>query len=295
LKKIIEKIKKSIEKNITKRKHRESIRDMIVANYLYVVNSIQILWFKKEKKNIILNDYELTFKDDFKEFNSDIWRIGHSWGVIHPELSYLYYGEESVKNDERGLILEQKYYPRTNINDWYNTNIFFNPKWSVGLVTSKKSFDYGVFDFEVTMPKGSGLWPAIWFVSDTSYPPEIDLVEGYSDINGLYKNKMNTNCHFNFKPTQKESIARNNYIKDVDKKSNKIRFTLIWEENFIKMYYNGFLVRYITDKKTIKWFQNHKMIIILNNAIRQYFDDLVDINQTSEFIIHNVKYYSKKK
>lgn len=283
-------------KNIFKlsQKRRESVRDVIVNTFLFFKNFILIKIFKKHTKNIKLKNYILSYTDNFKTFDNNNWRIGHEWGVIHPELSYQYYGEESVKIDERGLILEQKYYPRTNITDWYNPNIFYNPKWSVGLITSKNSYGYGVFDFNVTLPKGAGLWPAIWFVSDKTYPPEIDLFEGYSDINGLYQKRLNTNCHFNFKPTQKESIARNNFIKNVDTKNEKIRFTLIWEENFIKMYYNGFLVRYITDKKTIKWFKNHKMIIILNNAIRNEYYDKVNHQQFSEFIIHDLKYYTKK-
>ena len=282
-------------KNVFKisKKHRESIKDIIHNNYLYVVNFIQVRVFKKKDKSIDLTSWTLSFQDKFESFNVDVWRVGHAWGVIHPELSYQYYGTESVGIDERGLVLEQKYYPRENITDWYNTDIFFNPKWSVGLITSKSSYGYGLYDFYVTLPKGAGLWPAIWFVSDKTYPPEIDLFEGYSDINGLYKSHLNTNLHFNFKPTQKESVARGSFVKDVDSKNEVVRFTMIWDEKYIKMYYNGFLVRCITDEKTLVWFRDNNMIIILNNAIRNDYYDRVSHEQESEFVIHEVSYYKK--
>jgi hypothetical protein len=61
-----------------------------------------------------------------------------------------------------------------------------------------------------------------------------------------------------------------------------------WTEDFVKIYYNGYLVRKITSNNILKWFKDQKMAIVLNNAIRQEYS--ADIkNQTTEFKVHEVK------
>lgn len=56
---------------------------------------------------------------------------------------------------------------------------------STRLITyGKKSWQYGLFEFRVKLPKGKGSWPAVWMLSDairngTSWPGcgEIDIIE----------------------------------------------------------------------------------------------------------------------
>ena len=59
---------------------------------------------------------------------------------------------------------------------------------SVGLVTSYNSYGYGFFEFEIELPYGSGLWPSVWLSCVNSWPPEIDILEAYSNDNSNYKN-----------------------------------------------------------------------------------------------------------
>jgi beta-glucanase (GH16 family) len=52
--------------------------------------------------------------------------------------------------------------------------------YTSGMVSSQPSFSqtYGYFEAEVKLPKGKGLWPAVWMLpADLGWPPEIDIME----------------------------------------------------------------------------------------------------------------------
>jgi beta-glucanase (GH16 family) len=52
--------------------------------------------------------------------------------------------------------------------------------FSSGMVASAHAFEftYGYVEFRARMPKGPGLWSALWLLpADQSWPPEIDVVE----------------------------------------------------------------------------------------------------------------------
>ena len=47
-----------------------------------------------------------------------------------------------------------------------------------GMLRSRWTGRYGVFEIEMKVPRGRGLWPAFWLVADNGgWPPEIDVVE----------------------------------------------------------------------------------------------------------------------
>ncbi|MGZ6011852.1 MAG: glycoside hydrolase family 16 protein, partial [Caulobacteraceae bacterium] len=52
--------------------------------------------------------------------------------------------------------------------------------YTSGLISSQPSFAqaYGYFEAKVKLPKGKGLWPAVWMLpADFGWPPEIDIME----------------------------------------------------------------------------------------------------------------------
>jgi beta-glucanase (GH16 family) len=52
--------------------------------------------------------------------------------------------------------------------------------YTSGLISSQPSFSqtYGYFEASVKLPRGKGLWPAVWMLpADFGWPPEIDIME----------------------------------------------------------------------------------------------------------------------
>lgn len=55
--------------------------------------------------------------------------------------------------------------------------------YSAGMIRSDRTFGHGFFEIRVKMPKGKGVWPALWLRPDVgasgelSWPPEIDIFE----------------------------------------------------------------------------------------------------------------------
>lgn len=140
---------------------KESIKDRITNSLLYVkaltrsFNPNQTMGNEEPDTNKMA----LTFEDDFSTFNTETWRIGQAWGLFHPKYLYQYYGEESVYVKNNSLILNETYSPKEfTLADGSKTTI----PYSVGLVSSKIPFKYGFYEFEVSLPKGKGLWPAVW-------------------------------------------------------------------------------------------------------------------------------------
>ena len=265
-------------------KIKESIKDNIINFFLEANTFIKSVFNNSKKNNSkITSKMELIFEDNFESFNKEVWRIGQPWGKFHPEYAYQYYGDESVYIQNDCLILNQEYSPKEFILE-VNGKVYNIPQ-SVGLVTSYNSYGYGFFEFEIELPYGSGLWPAVWLSCVNSWPPEIDILEAYSNDNTNYKNNLQTNFHFNLGNKKESSGARNHPVNNTYEKLN---LGCWWTKDFIKIYYNGVLVRQITSDNILKWFRDEQMLVILNNAIRPEYINKVQ-TQISEFKIHSVK------
>jgi beta-glucanase (GH16 family) len=261
---------------------KESIKDRIVNSFLYLGTFTRSFIGKREISNSkITSKMDLIFEDDFRYFNDKSWRVGQAWGEFHPANTYQYYGKDSVfvKND--CLILNQIYSPK-KLSNWESDKVYDIP-FSVGLITSYDSYEYGFYEFEVELPNGFGLWPAVWLSCVDSWPPEIDILEAYSNEKSKYGLKLQTNFHYGVKDTA--AGARNTPIH---KQLDRLKLGCYWTKDFIKIYYNGHLVRQITSDSILKWFRDKKMTVILNNGIRPEYIKGME-SQVSEFKIHSVK------
>lgn len=266
----------------------ESLLDFLSNLVLSFWNFIKIKIFKVKFGNSepSTSNMKILFEDNFESFDTDVWRVGQPWGLFHPSATYQYYGDSSVYIEESHLVLDQKLKP-AKLKNWESDKIYEIP-FSVGLITSKKSFGYGFYEFVVKLPNGAGLWPAVWLTCDVTWPPEIDINESYSDENGDYRNNLQSNFHFNFDEDKQSTGARNHIVYSDE---DKIKMSCWWTEDFIKIYYNGHLVRQITCEETLLWFRNNNMIIVINNGIRpEYANSITE--QISKFHIYSVRYWS---
>lgn len=120
------------------------------------------------------------------------------------------------------------------------------------------TMSYGTYKWKVIMPTQKHLWPALWLCGKHSWPPEIDVVEGYTQDRGDYvKNWLTTTLETNFHMRRNMKAGTHINIgakgiptfiyklfkKDIDE------YKCVWTPYCVKIYFNGILIRSITNKK----------------------------------------------
>lgn len=247
-----------------------------------------------------LENYKLVFEEDFElpELNVEKWEDKQPWGRIHPNNPHQYYHPDCVQVRDENLILKQKYF-HTEVDHWNGEK--YIPEYAVGLVASKQSWKYGLFEFEAKLPTGKGLWPALWLTAREGWPPEIDIVEGYTTDKTHYnifpwffKRRVETNIHY--RETADHSpvnIKGKPHWMWKDPAKHFIKYSCHWTKNFINLYYDKYLVRSITDPYIMAGF-NKEMYIVLNNAIHKDYMYSINPYQESELEIKSVKVYQNE-
>lgn len=234
------------------------------------------------------------------------WRVGRAWGIAHPD-HICWNSEESVCMLENKLYLGIDKMPTIINGKEY--------KYSVGYVSSIDTIKYGYIKTTFTLPKGTNLWPAIWLTDAKTWPPEIDIMEAWSNhycwplfkpksIESIYKKNPFANCIF---PSVHLGTSVAEHQMKTYKKlggtpicylnpNNVNTCELEWTENCILIKYNSHTMAYIKDRKILKHFNNSSgMEIHLNNYVTNDFNDTDYQDFEKEgfqknFIIHDLVY-----
>lgn len=114
------------------------------------------------------------------------------WGNIHPSKPWMWYDPDSVFIEGSGVSLYARRNPKRFSKEYL---IGINPalekeipedgvfsEYGIGLLSCTERFTYGKFEVVAELPKVARTWPAIWMWGWESWPPEIDLMEGYSTL-----------------------------------------------------------------------------------------------------------------
>jgi len=226
------------------------------------------------------------------EFSNRMWDTKERWGHVHPEKPYTWYDPECVKVDNWGYAhLETHYNPKTfpKIGE---------SKYGVGLLSSVEDFDYGYFEIEAKLPSARNLWPAFWLYAADSWPPEIDIFEGYTNNNNNYLNpKIKTplgfwdvvpNFHYKENGSNKSTGITRKYWGFRDPSKHFIKYSCLWTSDLIEIKYDGHLIKRITDKGLLKYFTGMKMRVIINNQLKGEPNNGED--QYSDFVVKYFKY-----
>lgn len=243
-----------------------------------------------------------------KEFNifGFNWRIGRVWGIAHPD-DICYNGEQSVSvHPEMGLVqlgidMDPKNIPIEGYYDPENPDMEGVKRyiWSVGYISSLESVKYGYLKVVFKLPIGNHLWPAIWMYDCETWPPEVDIVEGWSGHYNwpIFKPKSpkriyNTNPFANriFPSVHLGTNIKEHWSKSYEKFRGTCRRYLdvtgvntcefIWTPDRLLVYYNGHEVMNEIDPKILKYYNNSKgMCIHLNNYVDGNFttDDYIEM------------------
>lgn len=219
----------------------------------------------------------LSLYDDFTIFNSDLWRTDtyygsryHPGNIVNESKPPLMYLADDAVFIENGNLQLQNRKEITRVH--YIDNGKDYGEWDIpyvsGQIDSSKLFEqkYGYFEIRSKIPNSLGTWPAFWLCSKYAWPPEIDVYETYT---GKNMKAFESTIHWGIngqdsKGSDCETTNTDNLTQDFHV------YGCEWTPKFIKIYYDGVLVKLFNDKKILdKWFV-YPMHIIINNGVCDY-------------------------
>ena len=120
-----------------------------------------------------------------------------------------------------------------------------------GMIHSKWETKYGYFEARMKVPKGRGMWPAFWFASGKSWPPEIDAVE---IVNGKWSTTTKSfhNVHGAY-IGRVTGIGKDGYTPGFDYADDFHTFAVEWTPTVVRHYVDNILVV----EREFEWRQNN--------------------------------------
>jgi beta-glucanase (GH16 family) len=225
------------------------------------------------------------------------WLTQERWGNIHPDKPFNWYDPSAVEIRNGSLVLKTQHNPKEFIINGKP----ITSQFGVGLVSNTTPFSYGYFEIEAKLPKGKNLWPAFWMWSFDTWPPEIDIFEGYSNKNtqsyfkiyldsicGIWN--LQTNVHYVSNMINHMVGGKTHWFGWQNPQEYFIKYGCNWEKDKLTFYYNSKKVRSITDSNIMSALSNTTMNVVLNNSIRSNMKS--SKFNYSEFIISYFKYFS---
>jgi beta-glucanase (GH16 family) len=101
----------------------------------------------------------------------------------------------------------------------------------------KKAFKFGRVDIRASLPKGQGLWPALWMlgtnITSVGWPVcgEIDIME----LTGNLPNRVLGSVHFGSSPEKRQIRSMAKYLDGNKSFHNEFHvFSIIWKDNLIE-------------------------------------------------------------
>lgn len=200
------------------------------------------------------------------------------WQPYHPDHLHQWYDSDLIESTDEGLEFYAKVKPR------YFPELKKTIQVAIGKVRSKQSFSYGVFVFIAKLPAGRGLWPAIWLTGENTWPPEIDIMEGYSNDTIDFDNykMLQSNIH-----TSKGQFGA--YTHRSKNAEEFMEYALWWTKDFIRIYYNGYKVLDVTNKKVLDSMNDRMKIVIGTGTQKDHFKS----DNLSPFIVKQVTVYQQ--
>ncbi|MBK9733913.1 MAG: family 16 glycosylhydrolase [Saprospiraceae bacterium] len=136
----------------------------------------------------------------------------------------------------------------------------------------KKAFKYGRIDIRAVLPKGQGMWPALWMlgsnITSVNWPAcgEIDIME----LAGNLPNRAVGTVHFGANVSQHQYKSMSKYLTGNKNFQDEYHvFSIIWKENLIEFFVDDEKFHSITpaDLGTATYPFNKPFFFIMNVAV----------------------------
>lgn len=235
--------------------------------------------------------YSRVFYDTFtKPLNLENWRYAQPWGWFHPDDLKQYYDTDGslTRTTPSGLVLELRNDPvhvvKSELPVWQQSpklpDEFIIPT-GIGLITSKLDWQYGWFEAWIQLPEGSNYWPSFWLTGKNSWPPEIDILEAFSNLGPRYDDywslkifgkkpnkKLQPNLHWGVVSDGTKECYGSYNVPVAECSRRFVQYVCHWERDFIRIYYDSILAFETTDKDILKWFNRAEdsMYIVLGHG-----------------------------
>lgn len=217
-----------------------------------------------ERPAILDEEYKLVFDDEFdgETLDTSKWGYNYSWGHSHNHSGWCVPENVIVKDGILTLLGTNEQHPDAVGKQATFNNQKYDITYTSGAVNTNSTykFNYGYFEARLKMPKGKGMWPAWWMLSN-GWPPEIDMLE----ILGSRPNQLRVNCHYGPAWNQEKSHEQ---VIDLgyDTSDDFHVYGFEWTPTYMKYYVDGVQVGHaFTDKTALAQCTN--MYMILNLAI----------------------------
>lgn len=210
-----------------------------------------------------------------------------------------YFSEEGVRVDDEKIELfivnKQRIFTGS---DGCQDGISRLKTYGCGEVTGNGEFSYGTYEWLVSLPHGTRIWPALWLTACHRWPPEIDAMEGYPNsrgefFDGLFRTSLETNVHY-WADGQRCNIGGKGFsscaFKNWSKKQYLHRWVVEWTPERITILINGKKIREVNDKIIIEDFnRDPKMYPVMNMmTLEDFCDD--DLKMNPIMTIYDFKY-----
>lgn len=264
-----------------------TFKDLFIRTWLECKSNTRYLFGIKRKGTFVIpTEYNQVFFDNFATPYQANWHTGAEWGVppYHPSFPNQWYDNAQISQNADGVVFNAVMKPQ------YFPEIDTTIPVAIGIMRTKGSWKYGIFNFSAKLPKGTYLWCALWLSGRWSWPPEIDINESYSDETVDYhrNKKLQSNVHISDGAGGSNPAGARTHRLPNKVTEDFVDYTVWWEADFIKIYYNGYLVRHITDKKILDGMFEEQRIIIGTGT-----QDGFNTDNLEPMVVRHVKVYQK--
>jgi beta-glucanase (GH16 family) len=236
-------------------------------------------------------DYtELTWSDEFDASSLD----ASKWT---PEVKDVWFNNELEATTARreNVTLAGGNLNITAIKENYNGRTFTSARI---ITKGKKEFTFGRLDVRAKMPKGKGMWPAIWMLgandSQASWPAcgEIDIME----LRGSAPSVNNTTMHFGNSVATHQQKGTAYALPAGDFSTDFHLFTCIRSLNKMEFFVDGVSYYTLTSATVSPYPFNNPFYVILNVAVGGDFDGNPDASTTfpQSMLVDYVKFFQYK-
>ncbi|WP_452225019.1 family 16 glycosylhydrolase [Lacinutrix chionoecetis] len=262
----------------------EDIDWLIANNFDYITTDEPELVFERAKVSPTNNNYELVWSDEFNYTGKpDSTKWANNYGLLsNREEQYFTDSLKNVRVENGLLILEAHKEKIANVDyqnealkkkSWlkYITEIDTAQYTSARINTAElATWKYGYIEVRAKLPKGVGMWPAIWMLGENrkevGWPEsgEIDIMEyvGFSpdSIFGTIHTKA-------YNHTIGTERGKKIHIEKPNDQFNV--FALEWTPEKMDFLLNGEVYNHIENehKTTAEWPFDQKFYLILNVSV----------------------------